>query len=437
MTMKELMEKRQAAMDKLTDLRNKMQTEKRDLLTPEERTSWDAANTDFDNADQAIADQKRMDEVNKRMEAYKGATLPGREDMDGRDSRNDKPTAEQRALSFQGWANFQMTGECTEEQRSAMQACGMSPHKKELRWRLNHRQPRNEAELRAMSTTATEGGDTIPEGFVSELERNMLFFGGILGNIDVIRTNTGADLPQAGFDDTGNKAVPIAEAGSAADGTDPDTSVVTWGAHKYTTKVIKVNQELLEDSAFNMAAILAEAFGERIGRAINYDGTRATAADRISGILDEAALGVTMASATAITLDEILDLIHTVDPAYRTGSSLMLADSTIKLLRKLKDSNNQYLWQPSVQAGTPSTLHNYPVIVNNDMPAATAGLKALCFGNLSRYRLRMVNDMRMYRLTERYRETDQDGFVAFVRMDGHIRNAGTNPIAYGIMASGS
>ena len=435
MNLKKLMEQRKQSVDEMADLIGKANKEKRSMTT-EENEAFDKAGTEEQRLTSEIEKLQRLDEAQKRF-SEPSQNQPGREDGEGRsadDSGKKEITPETRALAFQGWANFQMRGETTSEQRDALRLVGMNAGKKELSLRMLPRQMRTVQDFdglmsRAMSTTLTEGGDTIPEDFIRELETNMLYFGGIMGNISVLRTNSGADLPQATFDDTGNLAVPIAEAGSAADGTAPTTDSITWGAHKYTTKVVKINQELLEDSAFNMAAVLSSAFGERIGRVINQDVTNGDASDRISGILKEASKGVTMSS-TTIDFDDLLELIHSVDVAYRNGASFSAHDSTILAMRKVKDKDDNYIWQQSVMNGQPSMIMGYPVITNNDVPALADQAKSLIFGNLSRYRLRMVREIRTYRMGERYRENDQDGFVAFVRMDGHIIDAGTDPLKY-------
>ena len=143
-----------------------------------------------------------------------------------------------------------------------------------------------------------------------------------------------------------------------------------------------------------------------------------------------AALGVTAAAASAITFDEIVDLEHQVDIAYRIGARFMLADSTVQVLRKLKDSEGRYLWQQSHVAGVPGLLFNYPYVVNNDMATITNSAKTVLFGQLSKYKIRDVAGIRLRRLTELYAANDQEGFVLFVRSDGNLLNAGGGPVKY-------
>lgn len=100
----------------------------------------------------------------------------------------------------------------------------------------------------------------------------------------------------------------------------------------------------------------------------------------------------------------------------------------MKILRKIQDSDGQYIWQRAVTAGVPSTLLGYPVVINNDMPAAAAGTVSVVFGQLNAYKLRLVEQVRIYRLEELYRANDQDGLVAFNAFDGKVINPGDDPI---------
>ena len=126
--------------------------------------------------------------------------------------------------------------------------------------------------------------------------------------------------------------------------------VMTLDAYKYTSKIVRVSVELLQDSAFNLGAELGSLLGERLGRIQNTHATTGTGSSQPNGVVTASALGKTAASATAITTDEIIDLFHSVDRAYRGNSSFMAADSTVAAIRKLKDGDSQYLWQPGLQA---------------------------------------------------------------------------------------
>ena len=142
-----------------------------------------------------------------------------------------------------------------------------------------------------------------------------------------------------------------------------------------------------------------------------------------------ATTGVTTAANNAITSDNVIDLYHSVDKAYRQDFGWMMADSILQAVRKLKDANNQYLWVPSVvqglQPGTPDLLFRAPYTINNDMSAIAASADVMLGGKLSSYKIRTAGPARFYRLQERYRDSDQDGFIAMIREDGNLLTSGT------------
>ena len=150
-------------------------------------------------------------------------------------------------------------------------------------------------------------------------------------------------------------------------------------------------------------------------------------------LLPRAVASAASASQTAITADEVIDTFHSVDPAYRTqqGAGWMCHDTILAAIRKLKGSDNNYLWQPGLQAGIPDMLLARPLTVNQQMTGTQAqSAKVLLFGSLRHYKIRDVRTLRLRRLVERYGEFDQEGFVAFHRTDGDLLNAGTNPVKY-------
>jgi HK97 family phage major capsid protein len=212
---------------------------------------------------------------------------------------------------------------------------------------------------------------------------------------------------------------------------------VTWGAYKYTSDTILVPFELLEDTPFNLPQILGEMMGERIGRITNRRFTTGTGSGQPQGLITAAATGVTAAATNAITEQNLVQLVHSVDPAYRGGAGFMMHDNTVLAVRLLRDSNGQPVWQSVYNSGVPDMLLGYPITVNQHMAHVSSGAasKVMAFGQLSKYKIRRVNQIRMYRLEERYREKDQDGFVAFVREDGGLLDAGTDPVKLLVLAA--
>lgn len=200
---------------------------------------------------------------------------------------------------------------------------------------------------------------------------------------------------------------------------DDEFGTVSLGAHKLST-IIKVSEELLNDSAFNLETYISSEFARRMGAAeelafINGNGT-----GKPTGVINTAEVGVTSASANAITTDEIIDLYHSLRTPYRKNAAFLANDSTIKAIRKLKDSNDQYLWQPGLQAGQPDTILNRPIHTSAYMPEIGGGNKILLFGDLKYYWIADRQGRSFQRLNELFAKNGQVGFRVFQRVDGKL-----------------
>ena len=152
--------------------------------------------------------------------------------------------------------------------------------------------------------------------------------------------------------------------------------------------MIKVSEELLNDSVFDLESYIAKEFARRIGAKEEEAFFTGDGSGKPLGVLAAtggAETGVTSASSTAITADELMDLFYSLKSPYRKKAVWVLNDSTIKAVRKLKDSTGQYLWQPSLMAGTPDTLLGRPVKTSAYMPVIAAGAKTIAFGDFSYY----------------------------------------------------
>jgi HK97 family phage major capsid protein len=288
---------------------------------------------------------------------------------------------------------------------------------------LTARAPKSLDEIyAAQSTSNTAGGYTIPEGFVANLEKALLTYGSVRSMADVLRTASGNDLPWPTADDTGNVGALLGENATESE-QDVTFGVFSLGAYKYTSKLLKTSIELLSDSNINLAAELGTMLGERIARIQNQHFTTGTGSSQPTGLTVGSATGVTAAGAAAITTDEILDLVASVDPAYRMGASFMMHDSTKTALLKLKNSNNDYIWRAGLEGAAPDTLLGYQVVINNDMPELATGNVTALFGNMGAYKVREVLNTSLVRLNERFADAHQVGWVAINRADGGLLTA--------------
>ena len=197
---------------------------------------------------------------------------------------------------------------------------------------------------------------------------------------------------------------------------------VSIGAYKLAT-MLKVSEELLNDSVFDLPSYIAREFARRIGAAEEEAFFTGNGTGKPTGVLNAtggAETGVTAASATAITMDEVMDLYYSLRAPYRRNAVFIMNDSTVKAIRKLKNGNGDYLWQPSLTAGQPDTLLNRPVYTSSYMPAIAAGNKTILFGDLGYYWVADRQGRSFKRLNELYAATGQVGFLASQRVDGKL-----------------
>ncbi len=410
-----------------------------DKWTDEDRSNWVAMNKDYDETKTKIDELQAVEDVRSRaanierdLAAPVGDGQIGRNNPGAADQRRERPSEETRALALQGWMRSQLSLPLRSEHRNALRSVGANSHARDFRIRMMRSDEyRTFREKRGMTVGAsTAGGSTVPAGFTANFETALLEFGGPRSVADVMRTDTGNPLAWPTANDTGNKGVLLTEETTIGSTVNPTTGSKSFGAYKISSTPILISAELLEDSAFNLADWIGQALGERIGRCECDYYTTGTGASQPQGCVTAATLGVTTASGTAITADEILTLIHSVDPAYRTGASFMMNDSTLLAVRKLKDNNGQYLWQAGLQAGVPDRLFTYPLTLNQSMASIALSAKTILFGAFSKFKIRDVSSLRLRRLQERYADTDQEGFVAFHRTDSGLLDAGTHPLKY-------
>jgi len=282
-------------------------------------------------------------------------------------------------------------------------------------------------ELRGTSTqivgTDSLGGFLVPQDFSDELDIASLFTGEVERLAKKLNTAGGALLDYPTINDTATDANLTSEA-AAVTVQDMTFANAQLSAYNYASQV-KVSMQLLQDNAFDLNGFLAEAMGERIARATNAAFTTGTGSSQPQGIVTGSTLGNTAASATAIAADDILDLIHSIDPSYRNKATfgLMAHDNVIAAIRALGigSSNDFPIFIPSMEAGQPDKLFGYNVYYNNDMASAiTTGEKTLVAADFSKYVVRSAGGVQMVRLNERYMDELEVGFVAYARKDAKV-----------------
>ena len=267
--------------------------------------------------------------------------------------------------------------------------------------------------------TDSEGGYLVPDEFertlVEALEEENVF----RTLAHVIKTSSGdRKIPVVASKGTASW---VDEEGAYTE-SDDAFSQVSIGAYKLGT-MIKVSEELLADSVFDLEAYISKEFARRIGAREEESFFNGDGKGKPLGILaakDGAEVGVTAASATAITADEVIDLFYSLKAPYRKNAVWVLNDATVKQIRKLKDSTGQYLWQPSLVAGTPDTILGRPVKTSAFMPTAVAGAKTIAFGDFKYYWIADRQGRTFKKLSELYAANGQGGFMGTQRVDGKL-----------------
>ena len=267
--------------------------------------------------------------------------------------------------------------------------------------------------------TDSEGGYLVPD----EFERTL---------IDALQEeNVFRQLANVIMTSSGDKKIPVvASKGSASwvdeEGVIPESDdafgQVSIGAYKLAT-MIKVSEELLNDSVFNLEQYIAKEFAKRIGSKEEEAFFVGDGIGKPTGIFNATGgggVGVTTASASAITMDELMDLFYSLKSPYRKNAVFITNDATIKNIRKLKDGNGQYLWQPSLTAGQPDTLLNRPIKTSAYVPVIASAAKTIAFGDFSYYWVADRQGRAFQRLNELYAATGQVGFKATQRVDGKL-----------------
>jgi len=362
-------------------------------LSTEESTKYDAIMADFDATRDEIKRRERADMA----EAAMASTGPRAGQRDG--------------------------------SQAAVRGQEDSPEYRAAFWNAMRDLPFDRRDLNI--TTSTQGGVTVPATFRATLlhglnEQN------IMRQLATVFTTVSGTLTIPTVSTHGS-ATWLAEAGSYTT-SDEQFSSLTLSAYK-ATSLIKVSEELLNDSAFPMEAYIAGEFARRLAELeeaafVNGDGSA-----KPTGVVGGSGLGKTASATNAITADELVDTYHALARPYRTRAAWLMHDSTIKTVRKLVtgvSGDKTYLWQAGLQAGEPDLLLGKPVYASSNMPTIASGAKVAVFGDMSYYYIGDRQAIGMQRLNELYSGSGQVGFRIFKRTDGklslaaaavHLKNA--------------
>lgn len=288
-----------------------------------------------------------------------------------------------------------------------------------------------DVDKRAQALVPTSaGGFGVPQGFVAELVKDILTFGGVRPMARILSTQKGNKLPWPTVTDVANEAVIVGE-GLTGGAADMAFGEIVFNAYTYRT-IVLASFELLNDEDVNLEAFIRDAITERFARGTNRHYTVGDGATQPQGFITKASSGATSSAAAVIDYGALVDLEHSVDAGYRAqpGCGYQMHDFALKIVKKLVDTQQRPLWVPGIAVNAPDTILGYPYGINNHMATPAAASKSVAFGDFKRHVIRDVNDMLIVRANELHLANGQVGFYAFFRTDSRTLDAGTDPIKF-------
>ena len=292
---------------------------------------------------------------------------------------------------------------------------------------INAGEARALAELRGTDTQITTndglGGFLVPENWSDFVSATELFKSDIEQVATVIRTANGQHFNLPANDDTAVVAAILGE-GTAEGVSDMTFTNVKFEPYTYSSKIVKVSNQLISDNAFDLASFVGGQLANRLKRGINAHLTTGTGSSQPQGIVAGSTAGKVAASATAVTVSEVMDLFYSVDASYRNapGAGFMMNSATAKAVRVLGfgSSNDFPAYVPGMSVGEPDMLFGKPVYINEDMDGIATGNKSIIFGDLKQYYVHEAGGVQLLRLNERFADALSTGFIAYRRIDGNV-----------------
>lgn len=389
MKLHELKQKRQTI---ATDMRALNEKIADNAWTEEQRTEWNKAKTSLQSLDEQITREEELRQLDQAVVDEQAA-----EQRQALDKVNPEQQSGRRTAAFDKFLRFGL-GEMNTEERQ------------ELR------------ELRAQGTTPDDkGGYTVPKVMLNKIVDSMKAYGGIASVAQILVTSDGQTITWSTSDGTSEEGELLAENTAAREG-DVTFGTASLGAKKLSSKIIRVSDELLQDSGVDIEAYLAARIAQRLGRGeARYlvQGSGAGTPQQPKGLEASVTGNTNTAAIDRFTWQELLALKHSIDPAYRNGGTFrwVFNDNTLKMLSEMEDAQKRPLWLPEIVGVAPATVLNIPYVIDPAIADIGKGKKFIYCGDFNRFIVRRVSSMTLKRLVERYAEFDQTAFIAFHRFD--------------------
>jgi HK97 family phage major capsid protein len=410
---KDLQEKREKLVADARERLNLINDNTDESRARELESQHDAAMADLDALDSKIAREARVSSEERKIEEAREAALRSRRPGF---TATETSTVQADGSDYRAsWHAYIRAGgnvaSLSNEERAALQA--------------------GYGETRAQTAASgSAGGYTVPSEMLPLLVESMKAYGPLYdGSVAFeLVTNGGNSLQIPTINDTANAAALHTQGAALANDGSGDAvfGQATIGAYSYATPFLALARELSDDSIFAVEQVIARLLGTRLGRIANTKLTVGTGSSQPQGIVTGAGAGNTSASPTAFTADELIDLFHSVDPAYRTAAKAawMMNDATLAAVRKLKDSQGRYIWSMGdIQNGVPASLLGKPLYVNQDMANIGATSKPVLFGDLGQFMVRKVGAPLVGAVSDSA-FWPGSGIAGFVRFDSKVLDTG-------------
>ena len=406
MILTELQEMRGTLSAQARDRLNQIDANTDEARATELQVQHDNAMAELDRLDKRIADEEKLAARERRLEEERARHRPTSDDTEHSGAGDDDGAPQYREVF-----------------RKILS--GLSPSDLDAEERTVLRQGVAKFESRAQSTSNTAGGYTVPTTLYDQIIISMAAWGPMYDEdiCTVITTASGEQINIPTIDDTATAVAKHTEGTALTDdgGVDVTVGQKVLNAFMYDTEFVRWSIELSQDSAFNWEALLGALLGERLGRRANVELTTGDGSGDPNGIVTASSLGKTAAAVAAITADELIDLEHSVDPAYRMSpkARFMFNDTTLKTIRKLKDGQGQFLWNGGdLSKGVSPALLGRPYSINQAMASPATGNKTVVFGDFGKYFVRRVGLPIIGVMRERF--WPDLGIAGLIRLDGEL-----------------
>lgn len=293
----------------------------------------------------------------------------------------------------------------------------------------NNVSPEQAVQIRnAMSTTTTtEGGYTVPSEIATMVIDKLKAYGGMRQVSTILSTSTGVAMNWPTSDGTSDVGAIVGQ-NTAVNAADITFGTVGLNPFYYTSNKIALPLELIQDSAIDVVQYVIDRLATRIARIQNTHFTTGGGTTVPDGVIPRSGTGKTGTTGQTLTViyDDLVDLKHSVNSAYRANAKFMMNDLTVAVVSKLKDTTGRPIWTPgdaeSIVNGTPDTLLGYPVVINDDMAVMAASAKSIAFGDFSKYTIRDVAGTTVIRRFDdsAFALSNQVGFCGWTRSGGNL-----------------